>query len=192
MTIKKEQIKDLSSARELLNYLSSETDFILSAPVNVDKIANMLGLKIKYYIDFSEHDIVGKIESNENGSVVIYINELQNSYEPRRRFTLAHEIGHYFHHFSESRMNFIDTKKSMSRSQSYWDTIESEANAFAAQLLMPKSLILSEGEKIISNYLQNNNTKQIPSRIFTEQMASLFNVSTPAMKYRLKNLGIIK
>jgi hypothetical protein len=66
MTINKQQINNLSSARELLSYLSNEKTFNLSAPVDVDKIAHMLGLKVKYYIDANEHDIVGKIESGDD------------------------------------------------------------------------------------------------------------------------------
>src|SRR5690606_38966265 len=117
------------------------------APVDVERIADLLGIEVRETVDSEHIGAIGKIFS-ENGTVTIWINPLENSYGPRRRFTIAHEIGHYCLHLSDSKRGFVDTKTTMSRSESYWDIYESQANSFAAELLMPKQLISSEGGRI--------------------------------------------
>ncbi|MCB1660795.1 MAG: ImmA/IrrE family metallo-endopeptidase, partial [Pseudomonadales bacterium] len=76
-------------------------------------------------------------------------------------------------------------------SDSYWDKYESEANNFAAQLLMPKSLVISEGSKIITRYKEVNNVGGMPVEDFIEKISRSLQVSTKAMEYRLKNLNVI-
>ena len=184
-------ISKINSANDLLSLLTTHYNFDITVPIDIDGIADLLGIDIEEYVGFDEVDVVGKIELNKDGRAKIKINLLQNDYEPRRRFTIAHEIGHYCKHLSENKKQFIDTQKSMSRSSSYWDLIESEANSFAAQLLMPKDLIISEGIKTIEAYKKEFLTDGIPVQEFIERMARKFNVSSPAMEYRLKNMGII-
>src|SRR5260363_263252 len=43
----------------------------------------------------------------------------------------------------------------MNRHESYWDRYESQANNFAADLLMPEKLIRSIGQKTINEYMEN-------------------------------------
>ena len=57
---------------------------------------------------------------------------------------------------------------------------------------MPESLILMEGQAIIDNYVSQHNTETIPSQHFIESMADKFEVSSKAMEYRLRNVGILK
>ncbi|MGY6275134.1 ImmA/IrrE family metallo-endopeptidase [Methylomonas sp. MgM2] len=163
----------------------------IGVPVNVDSIAQELGISVE--TDFSLHNdqIVGEI-TFVDGDPVIRINPFENSYEPRRRFTLAHELGHYCLHSASSKKGFTDSRKTMSRSESFWDAFESEANSFAAQLLMPKVSLISEGNKIISNYKQKNNADRMPVGKFVDEMATKFHVSNKAMEYRLKNLKVIQ
>src|SRR5690606_26213956 len=142
-------------------------------------------------ITLEKDDIIGQIEFI-NDDPVISINPEQNKYLPRRRFTLAHELGHYILHSSKTKKSFTDSMKTMSRTESYWDSYESEANSFAAQLLMPKDLILQEAELVLKKYSSENNVDQIPSSVFVGRMAEKFEVSYKAMEYRLKNIGIIK
>lgn len=60
-------------------------------------------------------------------------------YESRKRFTIAHELGHYWipSHFSEYR---ICSKSDIGVFDSKKDTIEYEADIFAAEFLMPEKL----------------------------------------------------
>ena len=179
------------SSEELFNHLKKERDFQLSAPVNVDEIANFLGITVEYDFSLESEGVIGQI-SFVNEVPVIKINPVQNIYAPRRRFTLAHEIGHYCLHSAKSKQGFTDNKKTMSRTESYWDFCETEANTFAAELLMPKALIIEVGSKLIEEYKSGTASETMPISIFTEKMADAFQVSSIAMKYRLTNLGIAK
>lgn len=179
------------TAAELLAHTEAQLGFSVTSPVDVDLIAEVLGISVETDVSLEQRDIVGEI-CFVGDVPTIRINPLQNNYGPRRRFTLAHEIGHYCLHSSTSRRGFTDSRKTMSRTESYWDSFESEANSFAAQLLMPKSLILSDGQQIINQYKELNGAKGMPVPVFIEKMADKFSVSSKAMEYRLKNLGIIK
>lgn len=180
-----------SSASSLLSHLTDEKGFRVNAPIDVDRIATELGILVESDFSLELKDIVGEIFFKDEKPIV-KINPIQNSYSPRRRFTLAHEIGHYCLHSAKSKKGFADSQKTMSRTESYWDSYESEANSFAAQLLMPKDLVLEEGRKIIASYQAENKKEVVPVRIFIETMSDRFEVSSKAMEYRLKNIGIIK
>lgn len=66
---------------------------------------------------------------------------------PRRRFTIAHELGHWVLHRDQQTQLFcrhgaVDPPTSAEQdSRPPLDAIEAEANAFAAALLMPAALI---------------------------------------------------
>lgn len=183
-------IPDVSKASDLLSWLEKEKkNFSVKAPIDVKGILKVLGVNLEYYIDFD--DTVGSI-TKKNSSYTIKINEMQNGYEPRHRFTLAHELGHLFRHLKDSApTSFMDTQQTMSRKESYWDIKESEANAFAAQLLMPKNLILKEGKVILKRLKAETGRDSVNADDFIDKMTVKFNVSTPAMTYRLKSLGIL-
>ncbi len=180
-----------TDASSLFDHLAQAAGYQLEAPVDVDAIAQSLGVQVEYDYALEERDVVGEIFFNEERPVV-RINPVQNSYEPRRRFTLAHELGHYCLHSASSKTGFKDSRKTMSRTESYWDRYESEANTFAAQLLMPKDLILRHGQEVIDRYKQRSGDETISASSFIELMADKFAVSSKAMEYRLKNIGVIK
>lgn len=77
------------------------------------------------------------LDSNKEKPTVI-LNAI--SPEPRKIFTLAHEIGHYF--IPWHMLNFVCHAEydSQTRGSFYWFT-EGEANRFAAELLMPQDWI---------------------------------------------------
>src|SRR6266567_918929 len=125
---RKNEPSDLRTASDLIHYLES-AGFEMSVPINVDEIAKALSINIVYDFNGIKDDFVGKIEFGVNNWPVVTLNPIENTYEPRRRFTIAHEIGHYCLHSNQHR-RFIDTRKNMSRTGSYWDTYEYEANAF--------------------------------------------------------------
>lgn len=181
-------VTKFASAKELLDSLESK-GFEIDFPINVDAIANELGINVIYSCDNKNPHTIGKIEFCD-GKPIVTINPDKNSYEPRRRFTLAHEIAHYCLHANKTK-GFVDTRKEMSRGGTFWDVYESEANTFAAQLLMPKNFIISQAKRIITHYKQENSTEKVPSSYFIDRMSDTFGVSSPAMEYRLRNIGII-
>lgn len=183
--------ENFANASDLLTYLKEKKAFEIKAPIDVDQIVTMLDIRVEEDFSLELKDIVGEIFFRDEIPTV-RINPIKNSYIPRRRFTLAHEIGHYCLHSAKSKTGFTDSMKSMSRTESYWDARESEANNFAAQLLMPKSLIIAEGQKCIDSYKERTGEKGISAGVFIEEMADTFEVSSKAMEYRLKNIGIVK
>lgn len=131
--------------------------------------------------------IMYRQDRNEFG---IFIEE--TDHPNRKRFTFAHELGHYFLHKDELKKGngyFVDNEKTFSLFRACFsrqledvDTqvkrkvMESEANCFAAELLMPKALV----EKAYPEL--NYNIKEL---------ASFFRVSEQAMTFRLFNLSLL-
>lgn len=118
--------------------------------------------------------VSGKIERAEDGDVTIHYNMMDHPV--RQRFTVAHELGHYIKgHLDNNNRLFRDTRENFSTRARDWR--ETEANAVAAEILMPKSTI----EELVYE-------KGITS---PSELAKLMNVSEIAMAYRLKNLGMV-
>jgi len=150
---------------------------LLSAPVNVTALAKKLNIVLK---SKDLDDNVSGVFFGKDDKKVIVINKSQG--KKRKRFSIAHEIGHcVLHH--ENNPYFIDKVSFHFRngvSSSGEDKMEREANHFGAALLMPRSLVDSE----ISNLrLVENSVNPI------KELAKIFDVSEIAMAYRLANLG---
>jgi len=157
-----------------------------SAPIDVDFVAKSLGVLVECDFSLEQDDVIGQIEFSGK-TPLVKINPVQNMYRPRYRFTLAHELGHYYLHTDKA--SFKDNKKSMSRTSSYWDVYESEANDFAASLLMPSELVIQIASNVIDEYLNAYSANFISVGELVKRMAARFEVSNKAMEYRLKNLG---
>lgn len=128
-------------------------------------------------------DLSGVIEFDKNkNKFTIFINV--NKSKTRQHFTIAHELGHYFLHqdiIKEEEViidgeNSLDGNRVLFRLDSYTSTkIETEANNFAASLIMPVGLV-----KNAWNTFKN-----------VEECARIFNVSISAMSIRLEKLNLI-
>ena len=125
-----------------------------------------------------DDDISGMLLFKNNRNYIV-VNSLQSSL--RQRFTIAHELGHYFLHdrkslYLDKKVFFRDNNSKNGNSR-----IEIEANNFAANLLMPKNRI--------ENYITNYNMDFDPhTEKHIADMAGYFEVSQLAMTYRLINL----
>lgn len=181
------------SAKELLEALSKERHIDITPPIDLDSILDVIGVKLEQSIDLDRLDTAGSVSIGVDGVPVIWINPLENRFPPRKRFTIAHEIGHLIKHIDpDVGINeYIDTRKTLNRKASYWDSKEYEANNFAAELLMPAGLLKEYGAKIIAEYTRSTGKKGVPIDKFISRMAEKFNVSEQAMRYRLKNIGAI-
>nr|VFK52558.1 MAG: protein of unknown function (DUF955) [Candidatus Kentron sp. TC] len=184
------------SAQELLEKLDSESHgFSINAPINVNMMPGLLGVRLDESIKLTADDIstAGSV-TVEVDSAVIWVNPIENQYPPRKRFTIAHEIGHLVLHIDPKTgvREFIDTKKTLARRDYHWDIKEYEANNFAAQLLMPIDLLNECGNRLISSYITKTGKDKMPTSAFILEMSDLFDVSEPAMRFRLKNIGAIK
>ena len=74
----------------------------------------------------------------------VQLNNSIMTFEPRKRFTIAHELGHIFipWHNGEISCNTDDPR--LKEDNLYFDTQELEAYAFASELLMPTQWILEK------------------------------------------------
>ena len=157
----------------------------ISLPVNIEDMARVQGLKVMPYP--LDSDVSGVLVIEADGNGIIGYN--QNESRVRRRFTIAHELGHYELHRHIAPM-FIDKdfkQFTIYRSQDSSSDIskkeyEREANAFAAEILMPADWIKKELEK----------TKiDLGSEDGLKELAKTFDVSSTAMYYRLTKLELI-
>ena len=89
--------------------------------------------------------------------------------EPSRRFTLAHEIGHYLLHPGEKHHRDRPLDAGHSGPSSKLDQIELEANYFAACLLAPTKLVKTEFRK---RFLSS-------PFVFTDETAWLLDPASP-------------
>ncbi len=112
------------------------------APVDLEALASSLGLRVNYA--FLPSGISGELVS-ESGGFAININATDPT--SRQRFTLAHELGHFVRHRDLIGTGIDDDRAYRSTNQGrYFNTRigprqETEANKFAANLLMPWHLI---------------------------------------------------
>jgi Zn-dependent peptidase ImmA (M78 family) len=155
----------------------------ISLPIKVEDIARFLGIRVVPYP--LENDLSGLLVIEENGAVIGYN---QNESRARRRFTVAHELGHYIlHKEGKTHTVFADNSfKVLFRSQAEHEDsaiarMEFEANTFAAALLMPVPMLQKEIEDIEFDLGDEGAIKELSRR---------FEVSSTAMYYRLLNLKL--
>jgi Zn-dependent peptidase ImmA (M78 family) len=136
-------------------------------PVPVEAIAeDLLGLHVE---EAEALDCSGLLVPAERRVVL-------NAGEPpaRRRFTLAHEVGHWVcqvrkGHDAPMYCRAADIAPGADR------TLEREANVFAAELLMPEPAVREEFARAAS----------------AVELAGWFEVSEEAMSWRLFNIGLV-
>lgn len=147
-----------------------------NAPVDLKGLANSLGVEVRHvYLD---DDISGMIE-HKNERYVISVNALDACY--RQRFTIAHELGHFMNHRHLMQDGIDDNRAYRSTSSGRYHNTEigpaeeTQANRFAAALLMPAKAVrraYNEGLKDVN------------------ELARKFQVSKQAMRIRLESLGL--
>lgn len=105
------------------------------APVDLDGVANALGIKV-YTDDLGTISGILRKDKKLGGDsgYVILVNK--NHPLNRQRFTVAHEIGHFILH-----RDMGDEIRDDEFYRALPGPLETEANAFAADLLMPWNLI---------------------------------------------------
>lgn len=142
-------------------------------PINLDDILAKLDIEVRILDESESSEIHGKA-CLENGNKVIYVN--LNDSIVRRRFTAAHEIGHHvLGHVTPLRQQLRDGKHIFTGDKQ--SIMETQANIFAADLLMPKFAL--------EHAILNENVQNI------EALAFKFNVSQIAMRIRLERLGFL-
>nr|WP_301549758.1 ImmA/IrrE family metallo-endopeptidase [Methylorubrum thiocyanatum] len=104
---------------------------------------------------FGSSDSADSIHVTPDGNFTIFMSGLTSS--ERDRFTIAHELGHYFLHFPLVRKKFPGASMVATRWVDETDTdqrrAEWEANWFAAAFLMPNDLFKADAD-LSSNDIQ--------------------------------------
>lgn len=149
---------------------------VKKAPVDVERIAKELGAEIKF--SAMDDELSGMVFDNGQRPV-IGVNALHHT--NRQRFTIAHEIAHIVLHRKEITQEVhVDRAFKVlhrnSKSSLGSETLEVEANQFAAELLMPKDLLIASISK--RDFNMNDDS------MFAE-MAKEFAVSIQALEYRV-------
>lgn len=165
--------------------IESEADQLLVAagihapPVPVEQVATHLGIKIE------ETDLVGEdcsgVLVRHGNRAIIGVNKTHPL--NRRRFSIAHEIGHFVLHEGDTyidngyRVQFRDLE-----SGSGTKGEEMDANAFAAALLMPAEWVKDAFYQQPFDLTEDG---------VLRMLAQKFQVSTQAMSYRLMRLRLL-
>lgn len=155
-------------AEEILGQFNLKT-----IPVPVEEISDKLGIKISRA---PSKDFSGLLIRKESRAL-IGVNSSEGS--TRQRFTIAHELGHfYLHPQKDTFVDYRDNSEGVIRT-----TREREADMFAAALLMPRTLL-------------QRDFKNLSKEGFTEDELQLlvkkYQVSEKAMRFRLLNLNLGK
>lgn len=159
----------------VLDQLETINSFRERAPVDIFGLIRALG--VEFSEAFLEPEISGMIERAGKDRYRIAVN--YNDPDTRQRFTAAHELGHYMLHrdkigdgVDDDRL-YRSTPKGKYYNTAIGRTQETEANKFAANVLMPIDLVT---EKLGG---------RIADRSLAQSLARDFQVSEQAMCIRL-------
>lgn len=127
------------------------------------------------------------LENMSDGSVrrqgdgfVIYVSPFQS--EERRKFTIAHELGHLFLHMGYKINEELWNRQEKATYYRAGDSlVEYQANEFAAALLMPRN-----------KYKEIMDKNTVGNMVETVGIANYFGVSVSAASNRGKFLGYLQ
>ena len=104
---------------------------------------------------------------------------------PRRRFTAAHELGHFVMHRETMGRFRADTDATLREADDdAADRMEREANRFAAELLMPAEVCRARAAGLREKH------GCCPRGVLVYRLSSELLVSREALRYRLQALGV--
>jgi Zn-dependent peptidase ImmA (M78 family) len=148
-------------------------------PVPVEQLARKLGLIVQ--VQPFKGELSG-ILVREGGNVIVGVNALHHP--NRRRFTIAHEIGHFLLH--EGDRVFVDRGYKINlrnpTSSHGTDLEEIEANTFASLLLIPEEFLFRDLAEEGVDIEDTDAVSRVVSRL-----AQKYRVSQQAMSLRLLN-----
>jgi Zn-dependent peptidase ImmA (M78 family) len=148
-------------------------------PVDPYEIATELGMDV--IEEELEDGVSGMLYRREEGRSLVFLRGHDSV--TRKRFSLAHEIGHKVLHQSPV---FVDSPLRRDQVSSLAvDFKEIQANTFAANLLMPANWVLNEVERLRAQSRVRSDDELI------DRLSKKFRVSREAMSYRLANLGLV-
>lgn len=172
-TLKKDAINSL--AEKLIEVLN------LEIPIPIEKVPSMLGGKLKECRESDMNNMEAMIQKSGKESFIIYISDSKPI--NRKRFSIAHELGHLFLH-----MGYLIRPELWEQEDEYKDSIyyrygynkeELEANEFAGAFLMPEKKFRAVAKQHLEKGYYD-----------LEAISTYFKVSTEAVKIRGRQLGM--
>ncbi|WP_410211110.1 ImmA/IrrE family metallo-endopeptidase [Aquirhabdus sp.] len=180
LTLDLMELDDKKTPSDVVNEILKQNPS-LSYPFPLEAFATLAG--IESISELTTDGFEGMLITNPEKSRGAIMIKAGTSYR-RRRFTIAHELGHYllpWHRQESFRCKSSDIKdntenRTTSTPHSLM-TIEIEANNFASELLMPQS----EFKRILNEY-------GTPELIDISDLSDFFDVSFEAVIHRYKVL----
>lgn len=161
---------------EVISDLFGKFPHLHVAPINVHSLAKSLHMDI---IEKNYENEMDAAALHHNGRRLILVNNSQSA--NRKRFSIAHEIGHHLLHSDPLNVDIEIHHRDIKSSQGT-DVKEVEANCFAASILMP--------ERLLRSIIASGGIKNFSDEVI-ESLASKFQVSSQAMTIRLGSLGFL-
>lgn len=163
----------------ILDHIESQAEQVVTKanvknlPVLVEDIA----AKYQIRISRAPHTEFSGMLIRKDGHALIGVNSSEA--RVRQRFTIAHELGHFFlHPNKDAFVDYRDNRKGgVARSPR-----EKQANMFAAALLMPRKLLLRDLRTAAEEGFSADDL---------DVLAKRYDVSEEAMRFRLINLNIL-
>lgn len=141
-------------------------------PIPVEQIAGRYQIRISR----APHEAFSGLLIRKDGHALIGVNSKEAPV--RQRFTVAHELGHFFlHPEKDAFVDYRDNKKGAMRTPR-----EKQANMFAAALLMPRTLLAKDCRALMREGFGDDDVVALARR---------YEVSDEAMRFRLINLHLI-
>jgi Zn-dependent peptidase ImmA (M78 family) len=153
---------------------------VSAPPVDVTAIAESRGAIVVQ--EKNDDDFSGFLFRSSDSAPIIGVNS--NHPLTRRRFTIAHELAHLLLH-PKSGVHVDEGVFQMrdARTSTGIDEEEVEANRFAAELLMPRSLLENDISALGRIYLDDETAVAV--------LAKKYRVSSQSMAIRLSSLGLV-
>jgi len=189
------------------NYIKNKADLFRqqfwddSIPVNIEKI-----IDVKLEINIVPTPMMMTLCDTDaliaSDWQSIYVDEnkyMDDRYQNRLRFSLAHEIGHFILHkniYSGFNIKEIrDIYKLYEEiPEKQYEYLETQANKFANYLLVPRERLIIERDKVLKKYNGAINFKKQDVNTLNSYLANpiscIFGVSTDVIEIALNDISI--
>jgi IrrE N-terminal-like domain len=125
----------MTPAANLANYVAEK--FVKTVPPDLTALCRDLGLRIREVPAKGFDGALIRSKAGQKGIVAVKASIFEKS---RKRFTIAHEIGHFIIPHHRDLGNICEDRK-IESFDSHLNQAEIEANEFAAELLLPSALL---------------------------------------------------
>lgn len=125
----------MTRAANLANYVVKK--FVRTAPPDLTALCRDLGLRIQEVPAKGFDGALIRSKTGQKGIVAVKASIFEKS---RKRFTIAHEIGHFIIPHHRNLGNVCEDRK-IENFDRHLNQAEIEANEFAAELLLPSTLL---------------------------------------------------